>query len=932
MALENITVLESSIDKLTSNIEFLEERMSKLDKTSKDYADDAKELANLQKQLADVTKKQNDETKELDNTQKKTTKTVADWADSFKDLKEQLRQNEQALKAMSAAGLNGTKEFRDLAQQIGTMKDAIADASATTRQYADDAMAIKDVIAVTQAATASYGAYTSAMDLLGIKSESTEKIMKRFAQVQQLLNSLSTLQTTLTDKNSAVYRIYTTVMDKLNKTKKTQLATSKEATAATTTEATSTTGLATAEGVATGTTGALTTALHALKGALIATGIGAIVVLIGTLISSFVDTEAVVTKVSEAFGWLGNKVTDAWHALTDFLGITSEEERAAEAAAEAERKRAEAVKRTEDNIKSAAAASMKSNSETIGQLLQLEQKINDVKTSEEERIAAMSRANEVAGKEIYNLKESTNQMANNSNAIKTYIQNLAKEAELKVILTKLGETYIKILKLEELQKTEGLGPGNTAILKQLREEAALYENMAAKVAGQIKIYNDYKSVKDNTTKATKESSKASSEAAKKIAEEQKQREKDEEAIKKWMDSYEKMQAKKTKYDEETYTFDNTIAELNKTMETDLRLHGKTEEEKAAITEKYRQIEEQLTADHNKRLADIKIEETDNTYKRILDEIVTKYQQQEFDMSIDYQTKARDSKMEAARQEYSEEELQAGTETDEYKMAEAEWDAKIELARQKQAELNQAINEMKENLGSDVESSEQYQKMMEERDALNQEILQQEQDMQDELTDIQLEGAESRRVSAENEKKNTIKIYQAATKAVSNLLGGIADINQKKIDKLKDGNEEEKEEARKLWEQNKKIQIAQATVDTLSGAVQAFSGAMSLGPIAGPIVGAINAASVIAAGSENINAIQDQKWDGDSKVGSASTGRGTAQVSIPTASPILDENADLANIQYTRSLDETGDTRVYVTESDITDTQNKVKTRETNSVY
>lgn len=54
---------------------------------------------------------------------------------------------------------------------------------------------------------------------------------------------------------------------------------------------------------------------------------------------------------------------------------------------------------------------------------------------------------------------------------------------------------------------------------------------------------------------------------------------------------------------------------------------------------------------------------------------------------------------------------------------------------------------------------------------------------------------------------------------------------------------------------KNLRIAAATIDMISGAVTAFSTAQQLGPIAGPIVGAINAAAVVASGLANIAKIR-----------------------------------------------------------------------------
>ena len=78
---------------------------------------------------------------------------------------------------------------------------------------------------------------------------------------------------------------------------------------------------------------------------------------------------------------------------------------------------------------------------------------------------------------------------------------------------------------------------------------------------------------------------------------------------------------------------------------------------------------------------------------------------------------------------------------------------------------------------------------------------------------------------------------------------------------------------------KNLRIAAATIDMISGAVTAFSVAQSLGPIAGPIVGAINAAAVVAAGLANIAKIKSTNV---SKTTTPTTSAPTeATVSAPT---------------------------------------------------
>jgi DNA repair exonuclease SbcCD ATPase subunit len=74
--------------------------------------------------------------------------------------------------------------------------------------------------------------------------------------------------------------------------------------------------------------------------------------------------------------------------------------------------------------------------------------------------------------------------------------------------------------------------------------------------------------------------------------------------------------------------------------------------------------------------------------------------------------------------------------------------------------------------------------------------------------------------------------------------------------------------KKAFEDDKKAKIAQATIAGLMGAVSAFTGAMQLGPIAGPIVGGILAAAVGALTAVNISKIQSQQYSGGGGGGAA----------------------------------------------------------------
>ena len=125
-----------------------------------------------------------------------------------------------------------------------------------------------------------------------------------------------------------------------------------------------------------------------------------------------------------------------------------------------------------------------------------------------------------------------------------------------------------------------------------------------------------------------------------------------------------------------------------------------------------------------------------------------------------------------------------------------------------------------------------------------------------------------------------------------------------------------------FEQQKKFQIAGATMSMLSGIASAWASSMEFGPIAGPIMGSILSAFMLATGIAQINKIKSTEFNGNGPTSSASA--------TPNTSAI---NSVIAPVQYTQDVQGASiegaikDSRVFVVESDITNTQNKVSVTE-----
>ena len=99
----------------------------------------------------------------------------------------------------------------------------------------------------------------------------------------------------------------------------------------------------------------------------------------------------------------------------------------------------------------------------------------------------------------------------------------------------------------------------------------------------------------------------------------------------------------------------------------------------------------------------------------------------------------------------------------------------------------------------------------------------------------------------------------------------------------DNQQKQEEIKKKYFEKNKKLQIANATIQMFQSAISAFS-SMAAIPVVGPALGAIAAAAAIALGIANINKIKSQQYES----AAGGTGEGKGEAAAP-ASPNLGKN-------------------------------------------
>lgn len=181
-------------------------------------------------------------------------------------------------------------------------------------------------------------------------------------------------------------------------------------------------------------------------------------------------------------------------------------------------------------------------------------------------------------------------------------------------------------------------------------------------------------------------------------------------------------------------------------------------------------------------------------------------------------------------------------------------------------------------------------------------------------------------------KQSMKIAQQLSRSVANVMGTVSEIMQANIEeKLKRG-EISEEEAEKEFENVKKLQIAEAIINTLTGALQAQLSVWAPGSGIHSVWAkiAMSAAlgiQTLATGYAQVQKIRNTTFGGG--------GSGAAQPTIITgaATPLLNEAQDLNELD---AMYVTGrqpqDQKVYVLESDITNAQNNRKVRVTESTF
>lgn len=207
------------------------------------------------------------------------------------------------------------KEYQNLAARAGAespigkqaisnaagLKDEIGDLKAQTMALSSDFVGLDTTLQGVETGAAAFQGIQSAAALAGVENEALVQTMVKLQAVQGLVNSVSIIANNLNKESILGLQLRNGLEKAKNFIMTGSIAPTLANVAATQAQAGANVGLAVA-------TGGATTAMKLFRLAMIATGIGAIVVAIGLLIANFDKVSAAVTKAYNWFDKLGPKI------------------------------------------------------------------------------------------------------------------------------------------------------------------------------------------------------------------------------------------------------------------------------------------------------------------------------------------------------------------------------------------------------------------------------------------------------------------------------------------------------------------------------------------------------------------------------------------------------------------------------------------------
>lgn len=297
--IESITAIRENFNKTLGGLDFsgFEELETKLQGAKDEFEalnvvieESKKKLATLKpgtKDFEDLNKIIAAGTQLLSNYNKETGKTET----STKSLRARLKELRDEMTKLEDAGQDQTERYKQLQLQAAKLTDQYSDMQQTIKVLASDTKAFDFGLAAANSALAGFQLYTGALSLFGVKSEDAAQVQAKLLAVMNLVQGAQQLQNLLLKENT----LRVLGADIVNKA------------------------YAATQRIVALALGTTTVATKTLSAALLATGIGALVIGIGFLISKLIEWSDTTDDAKEAQDRLTQSIKDQSDALDDDL-------------------------------------------------------------------------------------------------------------------------------------------------------------------------------------------------------------------------------------------------------------------------------------------------------------------------------------------------------------------------------------------------------------------------------------------------------------------------------------------------------------------------------------------------------------------------------------------------------------------------------------
>ena len=868
-------------------------RMAALKKAHKAVTDETTRNR-LSEEINDI----NNQLKEMDANNGVYIRNVGNYENAIKEALKTPQQELKQLRTQLAGLTEGTDEYNAVFNRMAQLTHDVTEQQEMLRwSSADLGDILGNVAGVATSLAGGFSAFNALTSLIGGESKELEEAMAQAQRFIQLIQGMEQLEQ-LADKLKGLYKglkIYSSALFESNK--------------ATTANATATNTMSAANVTATVTTGALSKALGVLKTALISTGIGAIVVALGALLTLLGK------GLGQVWGWISgaNKAAETTENLKNSMDELNESLDDNERAWKRRELLMKAQGATSEELYKAERKSIQDRLTAVRILL-----------NENEAIAENIGAKKLQKEKYDEFRESLEELRKQEEELSQELQDFD------------WETYC----------------ANVERARKANEEKAKAQKKAAEEAEQA-----YKQEMESAEKLHKETIDFFKDERTKLKEKY-----DEE--KKLLEKHGKETATLTrKYEKEVTEIELKEAQYRKQLREQFQKdfnasfrypsieYFQNELDKANTKlEDFRRINDELAEDSQgavwmenmkylKETYDVEIQNMEH-FTSVFKKVNLDYEDAQKALS-DYQTQLARERITALEQELAvkRELMDFDNEKSmlEYEntVSKTKWygdfnDNYITQMKLRWQTEDDIFKSRKERLEEEIRLyREEAEKITNSEEAKNEALAKAaeiERQLALETADYTI-AQNSRKIEAS---ENYIAAIQDSLDGISSILSNVADAWETSIQAQVDAGEISEEEGERQMENMKGIQSAIALINAFSSAVSAYNSMASI-PYVGPVLGAAAAAAALASGMMQVKAINSVK-KGD-KGGGDSTRYAEVTPSIPNYNPTAvtnitggREQEDLANALSRTPI------RAYVVESEMTSTQNKVSKREKETTF